>query len=155
VIDFEPYPYEPRKESSIDMSRSTGYGYQGSPLRKQQASPEKEKSRERFSSESPLRRRVGSDTYSPERTRELSPARHPYMNGSPLRKSMASLSYTRSPQRETNERLSLMEVTTALKDFIFLHRELESELIALVLKQDFNLLDAFSLMDQERLGAIS
>ena len=42
-----------------------------------------------------------------------------------------------------------------LKDIIFLERELESTKVELSLKPDFNLLDAFKLIDSSGLGWVS
>lgn len=41
------------------------------------------------------------------------------------------------------------------KDYIFLERELESAKVELSLKPDFNLLDAFKMIDLSNSGALS
>jgi len=51
-------------------------------------------------------------------------------------------------------RMEQAEVAKTLKDFIFLERELESARIELALKPDFNLLDAFRMIDFQGKGFI-
>jgi Ca2+-binding EF-hand superfamily protein len=53
------------------------------------------------------------------------------------------------------ERQEIQEFVNALKDFIFLQRELESAKIELVLRQDFNLIDAFAILDFDNTGFCS
>ena len=56
---------------------------------------------------------------------------------------------------ERFDRVEQEEVHKLLKDIIFLERELESCKIELSLKPDFNLLDAFKMLDTSNLGYLS
>ena len=47
------------------------------------------------------------------------------------------------------------QLVNGLRDFIALEREVESSKVALTLKPDFNLHDAFRIFDQGHYGAIS
>jgi len=47
------------------------------------------------------------------------------------------------------------ECHIAIKEFIFIERELESLKIELTLKPDFNLLDAFRMVDFPNLGWVN
>ena len=45
------------------------------------------------------------------------------------------------------DRIELEEFVRALKDIVFAEREVESAKIELALKSDFNIVDAFKMMD--------
>ena len=51
------------------------------------------------------------------------------------------------PSKPKCDRIELEEVVKALKEIIFAERELESAKIELALKSDFNIVDAFKMMD--------
>ena len=53
------------------------------------------------------------------------------------------------------ERVELEEFVKILKEIIFLEREIESSKIELALKSDFNIIDAFKMLDIRGAGAIS
>ena len=53
------------------------------------------------------------------------------------------------------DRLEQEELHKMFKDFIFLERELESAKVELSLKPDFNLLDAFKMIDLNNSGALN
>lgn len=53
------------------------------------------------------------------------------------------------------DRIELEEFVRALKDIVFAEREVESAKIELALKSDFNIVDAFKMMDQRGMGAFS
>ncbi len=102
--------------------------------------------------------------YSPSPARSPSPSRYNDMGGSPLvLKSGLRMSTSGSPARENYaaeplrmssgfDRVEQGEIIKIFKDSIFLERELEAAKIELSLKPDFNLLDAFRLLDNSGKG---
>lgn len=62
-----------------------------------------------------------------------------------------------SPSRESHlfDRVEKGEVAKIFKDVIFLERELESAKIELCLKPDFNMIDAFRMLDLNSKGEIT
>lgn len=98
------------------------------------------------SSSSPLRHSVHSPPklVNPERTKPLHYRYSPEKAGICLTESMQIADYLNKPTVCRNE---VEETYKLLKDIIFLERELESSKIELTLKPDFNLLDAFRLLD--------
>ena len=53
------------------------------------------------------------------------------------------------------DRIEIEEFTKALKEIIFAEREVESAKIELALKSDFNIGDAFKMIDLRGTGAVS
>ena len=53
------------------------------------------------------------------------------------------------------DRIELEEFVRALKDIVFAEREVESAKIELALKSDFNIVDAFKMLDLRGIGAVS
>jgi hypothetical protein len=56
---------------------------------------------------------------------------------------------------EPFDRIEKGEVIKVFKDIIFLQRELEAAKIELALKPDFNLMDAFSVIDLANMGWVN
>ena len=75
------------------------------------------------------------------------------IGGSPLRQSSPSkvlFRYSSSPpDTEYFSRSQQQELTNILKDIIYLERDLESTKKELSLKPDFNLRDAFRMLDRD------
>jgi len=90
--------------------------------------------------------------YSPVRQSHCSPVRSSPVRSSPVRYSPVRVSPVRRPILHLHEEDQLVN---GLRDFIALERELESSKVALTLKPDFNLHDAFRIFDQGHYGAIS
>ena len=108
---------------------------------------------------SPLKSSTGLRSSSPIRS---SPVRYSPVRCSPVRYSPVRCSPVRcSPVRCSPVRRPILhlyeedQLVNGLRDFIALEREVESSKVALTLKPDFNLHDAFRIFDQCHYGAIS
>lgn len=74
---------------------------------------------------------------------------------SPLRQSLSRMSPSRERESHLFDRVEKGEVAKIFKDVIFLERELESAKIELCLKPDFNMIDAFRMLDLNQKGEIT
>ena len=59
------------------------------------------------------------------------------------------------PGQARIDRVELEEFIKALKEIIFAEREVESTKIELALKSDFNIIDAFKMLDSRGSGALT
>ena len=64
-------------------------------------------------------------------------------------------SFFSQPAYQQLDRVELEEFVKTLKEIIFLEREIEQNKIENALKSDFNVIDAFKMLDVRQSGAIS